>query len=256
LNVFFLFCPFSFSRSIDEDEDNYNNLNGPLIFVNSALNLSIDSSTPPTHSDRSVQIKSRLSERSENDVHNHRKVMNNHIQPHQLNPRCSTSYTRLPHSLRKKPPPFNSASQSGAIRPPLTVNPPIRRQFPQFESVRTPVQKSPTTKQESPSTIPSEMFDCCQTYVLLKFFLLNSSNIEYFSESVPLTTERRSNHRQATSIEKGLNESETRSNYFRDTSKIREIMINVSKRLTSENDSIPGLPLVDTHCHFDLIFDR
>ena len=177
--------------------------------------------------------------------------MNNHIQPHQLNPRCSTSYTRLPHSLRKKPPSFNSTSQSGA-----TNNPLIRRPFPQFESVRTPIQKSPTTKQESPSTIPSEMFDCCQTYVLLKFFLLNSSDIEYFSESVPLTTERRSTQRQTTSIEKGLNEFESRSNYFRDTSKIRDIMINASKRLTAENDSIPGLPLVDTHCHFDLIFDR
>ena len=162
LNVFFI-CPFSFSRSIDEDEDNYNNLNGPLIFVNSSLNLSIDSSTPTTHSDRTVQIKSRLSERSEKEFHNHRKVMNNHIQPHQLNPRCSTSYTRLPHSLRNKNPSFNSPSQSGAIRSPIINNPPIRRQFPQFESVRTPVQKSPTTKQESPSTIPSELFDCCQT---------------------------------------------------------------------------------------------
>jgi hypothetical protein len=30
-------------------------------------------------------------------------------------------------------------------------------------------------------------------------------------------------------------------------------MINVSQRLTQDHDSIP---IVDTHCHFDLIFDR
>jgi glucuronate isomerase len=33
-------------------------------------------------------------------------------------------------------------------------------------------------------------------------------------------------------------------------------MINASKRLTQNQDSISELPIVDTHCHFDLIFDR
>jgi hypothetical protein len=111
-------------------------------------------------------------------------------------------------------------------------NPPLRRPSPQFESVRTPVQKSP-------STIPSELYDCCQT-------------------SGSLTTQRRSlqrnSHRQST--ENNINESENRSNYFRDVKKVRDIMLNVSKRLTQDLDSLTSLPIVDTHCHFDLIFDR
>jgi hypothetical protein len=57
-------------------------------------------------------------------------------------------------------------------------------------------------------------------------------------------------------MESNFNESEARSNYFRQVAKIREIMINVSKRLIQENDSISSIPIVDTHCHFDLIFDR
>ena len=68
--------------------------------------------------------------------------------------------------------------------------------------------------------------------------------------------QRNSQHQTLTTIETNLNESETRSNYFRDVAKIREIMIRASKRLRKENDPISKLPLVDTHCHFDLIFDR
>jgi hypothetical protein len=98
--------------------------------------------------------------------------MNNHIQQHQPNPRCPTSYTRLPNSLRKTTPAFNPTPQSGGIRSSITNNLSNCRQFPQFESVRTPVQKSPTKKQESPSIIPSELFDCCQTYVFLILFLI------------------------------------------------------------------------------------
>ena len=65
-----------------------------------------------------------------------------------------------------------------------------------------------------------------------------------------MTTHRHSLPRQ------GSTESEARSNYFRNVKQIREVMINVSKRLITESDILPGLPLVDTHCHFDLIFDR
>lgn len=57
-------------------------------------------------------------------------------------------------------------------------------------------------------------------------------------------------------MENNYNESEARSNYFRDVSKIRQIMMNVSKRLTQDIDPMTRLPIVDTHCHFDLIFDR
>ena len=33
-------------------------------------------------------------------------------------------------------------------------------------------------------------------------------------------------------------------------------MINASKRLTQDQNCLIDLPIVDTHCHFDLIFDR
>jgi hypothetical protein len=152
----FLFSLFS----IDDDEDDDINLNGPLIFVNSSLSLSLNSTNNSTPiSDQKILFKSCLSERSEKEYHNNRKGINNHNQYHQPNLRCSTNYTRLPHSLRNK----NHPSQSGTIRSPMFNNPPIRHKFPQFESVRTPVQKSLIIKQESPSTIPSELFDCCQT---------------------------------------------------------------------------------------------
>jgi len=132
--------------------------------VNSSLNLSMNSNSPTTTvSDQTVSFKSRLSERSEKEFHNNRKLMNNRNQHYQPNLHNPTNYTRLPHSLRNKNPSFNHPSQSGAIRSPLINNPPIRRQFPEFESVRTPVQKSPIINQEIQSTIPSELFDCCQT---------------------------------------------------------------------------------------------
>ncbi len=67
---------------------------------------------------------------------------------------------------------------------------------------------------------------------------------------------QRNSQRQLTTIENNFNASEVRSNYFRDVSKIREIMMNASKRLTQDLDSTSTLPIVDTHCHFDLIFDR
>jgi hypothetical protein len=199
--------------SIDEDDDI--NLNSPLVFVNRSLNLPVDS---PTISDQTATSKSRLSERSKKEFHPNG---NNH---HQFYPHCPTNYTRLPHSLRNKNP-----SPTGSLPLSLTNNPPLRRPSPQFETVRTPIQKSP-------STIPFELFDCCQTSV----------------------SQRRS-HRQSTTtttMENNLNESENRSNYFREVKTIREIMLNVSKRLTQDLDSSTSLPIVDTHCHFDLIFDR
>jgi hypothetical protein len=123
----------------------------------------MNSSSPTTVSDPTLSFKSRQSERSEKEFHNNQKVMNNHNQYHLSNSYSSTNYTRLPHSLRNKNPSFNHPSQLGSIRSPIISNPSIRRQFPQFESVRTPVQKSSMIKQESQSTIPSELFDCCQT---------------------------------------------------------------------------------------------
>ncbi|CAF1016011.1 unnamed protein product [Rotaria sordida] len=221
--------------TIDEDEDDDINLSQSIIIVNSSLHLPVD----PIISNQTISMKARLSERTEKEFYNHRKVKMNSYDP---SPHFSRSYTRLPHSLRN----MNSL-ESGTIRSPTMITPAFRRQFPQFESVRTPVQKSSMIKQEFQSKIPSELFDCCQT------------------ETVSLTTEiittqrsvnQRNSQRQTTTIETSLNESEARLNYFRDVEKIREIMINVSKRLIQENDSITKIPIVDTHCHFDLIFDR
>ena len=50
--------------------------------------------------------------------------------------------------------------------------------------------------------------------------------------------------------------AKSRSSNFYDGAKVREIMINASKRLTNDLDSLTSLPIVDTHCHFDIIFDR
>lgn len=96
----------------------------------------------PAVGEQNIAFKSRLSERSQKEYHQNRNYQPN--------------FTRLPHSLRNKNPSFHHPSQSGTIRPAIINNPSMRRQFPQFESVRTPVQKSQ-------STIPSEVFDCCQT---------------------------------------------------------------------------------------------
>ena len=75
-----------------------------------------------------------------------------------------------------------------------------------------------------------------------------------------MTTKRNPNQRYSlqstTTIENSLNESEARSNYFRSVATIREIMVNASNRLTKDIGSMSTLPIVDTHCHFDLIFDR
>ncbi|CAF4225344.1 unnamed protein product, partial [Rotaria sp. Silwood2] len=225
----------------DEDEDDYINLSQSIIIVNSSLNLPVD----PITSNQTITMKPRLSECTVKQYHNNRKVtMNNY----EASPRFPKNYTRLPHSLRNMNSSFNHPSQLGKIRSPTFMNPPIRRQVPQFESVRTPVQNPSMIKQESPSTtIPSEVFDCCQT----KTVCLTTEII-----TTQRSVNQRNSQRQTTTIETGLNESEARSNYFRDVAKIREIMTNVSKRLTKENDSTTKLPIVDTHCHFDLIFDR
>ncbi|CAF3653405.1 unnamed protein product [Rotaria socialis] len=225
--------------TIDEDDDNFN---GPIAIVNSSLNM------PPDSTNSNQPMKSRLSDRSEKEYHNNRKMtINNHSQYSAPNPHCSTSYTRLPHALRNMSPAFNHSSQSGTIRPLINTARPIRRQYPQFESVRTPVHKSLSlTQQQSPSTIPSEVFNCCQT-----------ENISLTTESITIKrNSRQRNSQQSTSIETSLNESEARSNYFRNVANIREIMINASNRLTKDIGSISTLPIVDTHCHFDLIFDR
>ena len=134
---FFLFLFFIFS--IDDDEEDELNLNGPLIFVNRSLNLSINSNSIPN---KKISYKSRLSEPLGKD-----QKLN-----HQSNQCCPINYTRLPHSLRTKNPSFNSPLQSGQIRPILNSTQSIRRHTPQFESVRTPIQKASL-----------ELIDCCQT---------------------------------------------------------------------------------------------
>ncbi|CAF1183641.1 unnamed protein product [Rotaria sordida] len=73
---------------------------------------------------------------------------------------------------------------------------------------------------ESQSSIPSELLDCCD-----------------------------SNQRsQSTSIENNSDYWDS----FHTSVMLRETMINISKRLIKTK----SLPMVDTHCHFDLIFDR
>lgn len=66
----------------------------------------------------------------------------------------------------------------------------------------------------------------------------------------------RNSQQELTTIEANLNESDARASYLRDNVKIREIMLDASKRLTSDNALVSNIPVVDTHCHFDLIFDR
>lgn len=62
--------------------------------------------------------------------------------------------------------------------------------------------------------------------------------------------------RSTTSIEQSLIDSEERSTYFQNVTQTREIMRNVSQRLREDLDPSIPFPLVDTHCHFDLIFER
>ncbi|UJR26729.1 hypothetical protein I4U23_008044 [Adineta vaga] len=202
------------------------NLQGPLIFINSALNISTKSDTSSLISNQHMSNRTSMNEQS-------KKNHQNYFQS--PSPICPTSYARLPYPLRQKQTLFNS-SPTEPIRLPKSNLPAARRSLPQFESVRTPAQKTSTI-------IPSELFDCCQT------------------EAVCLKTEvirtRRSfNQRNSTTMEWKINESEARANYFRDVAKIREIMLNVSKRLTTDNNLMSPLRIVDTHCHFDLIFDR
>ncbi|UJR22372.1 hypothetical protein I4U23_025434 [Adineta vaga] len=81
-------------------------------------------------------------------------------------------------------------------------------------------QSVPTPTEKCHSFIPSELLDCCQSNKRQQVVSIKNKS-EYwdsFHTSVPL----------------------------------RETMINISQRLI-KNQSIP---IVDTHCHFDLIFDR
>ena len=189
------------------DDDNDINLNSPVVINNRSLNLSVDS---PTNANQTAPLKSRHSDRPK--THHH-----------QYHPRIPTNYTRLPHSLRDKNSPLNYSSPTGSLSSPLMFDTPLRRPSPQFETIRTPAQKSP-------SIIPSELFDCCQTSA----------------------SHRRSHRRSTPNMENNLNDS----NHYHEAKNIREIMVKASKRLTKDLDSSTSLPIVDTHCHFDLIFDR
>ncbi|CAF0849742.1 unnamed protein product [Adineta steineri] len=229
------------AMSRDDSEDNNIDLSSSLVFVNSSLHLQRKSDILPTTRDQNRSIKSHLNEPSKQEYHSNQKLINSHAQNPRFNQRGSTNFTRLPHSLRDKNGSFNSPSSPGTFQPSAANNPFGRRSYPQFESVRTPMQNSSTRKQESQSKIPSEVFNCCQTETVR-----SSTDIS--------STQRNVNRRYSTTTENQLNESEMRSNYFRDVTKIRDIMLNASKRLTNEND-LP-IPIVDTHCHFDLIFDR
>lgn len=75
------------------------------------------------------------------------------------------------------------------------------------------------------------------------------------------TTRRRATHgnhqhQELTTTEKNLVESEARSNYFRQVETTRDVMMNVAQRLTRGLPPSMIIPIVDTHCHFDLIFER
>jgi hypothetical protein len=51
-------------------------------------------------------------------------------------------------------------------------------------------------------------------------------------------------------------ESNSLSVQLQHTDKIREFMQHVCQRLTKNLDMSTFIPIVDTHCHLDLIFDR
>ena len=75
-----------------------------------------------------------------------------------------------------------------------------------------------------------------------------------------MPSQRRSVHgyyqRQLTTTENNLNQSDARANHSRDVKKVRDIMANVSNRFVRDHGVRSALSIVDTHCHFDLIFDR
>lgn len=105
----------------------------------------------------------------------------------------------------------------------------------------------------------------CSTVVKRNFsplsFFVYSLTSSHSSETTASLTEhrpssQRNSRRQSTTIENTFTENEARANYFRNVEKTREIMLQASKRLTKDLLPSSSLPMVDTHCHFDLIFDR
>ncbi|CAF1453084.1 unnamed protein product [Adineta ricciae] len=212
--------------TVEVDKDRDIDLHDPLIFPNNSSNLTVKSDTPSSSSDQSMPTKKSSDDHSKKMYYN---------QSRSFTPNYPTSYARLPHSLRQQQTLFNSSSPIESPRLPI-ANPPInRRSFPHFESVRTPAPKA--------TFIDPDLFDCCQ-----------SENIYFKTETI--RTRRSVDQRHLTTIETTLLESEARSNYFRDVKNIREIMLDASKRLTTDNNLMLPLSIVDTHCHFDLIFDR
>ncbi|CAF3511212.1 unnamed protein product [Adineta steineri] len=77
-----------------------------------------------------------------------------------------------------------------------------------------------TPTQESHSFIPPELLDCCESNQKQQS-ILNKNQSEYWDK-------------------------------FHTSALLRETMIKISKRLIKTE----SIPIVDTHCHFDLIFDR
>ena len=57
-------------------------------------------------------------------------------------------------------------------------------------------------------------------------------------------------------MENNLTQLDARTNRFLDVKKVRDVMANVSERFIREHGVRSALSIVDTHCHFDLIFDR
>lgn len=150
--------------SFDDDNDDNLNLNGSAVIINSTINLPVERLSSPVNSDQKVKVKSRLSEPAAKDFLNNRKTTTrNYDQYYVPNSHGPTNYTRLPHALRNASPTFSHPNQSNTVRSLINSNP-IRRQYPQFESVRTPINKSLSImKTESPRSMPSELFNCCQT---------------------------------------------------------------------------------------------
>ena len=134
-----------FPRVDDDDDDDSKEASshGTRTVVNSPLDQSMDSSTSTTVS---------TSVESPREISNPPPLINTHLKPTNQPP---MNYVRLPHALRSQTPSFYQSSPSNPIRS-------GRRSFPLFESVRTPMQRSPIPPKYSSSAIPSMFLDCCQ----------------------------------------------------------------------------------------------
>ena len=129
-----------FSSRIDDDiadNDDRSTRNGSLVFVNSSLNPSVHTKLPSTMIDHSVLLRPNFSD---------------HAQPRipQYHPSPPTNFIRLPHLLRNSNPPLRSSLPSGCASISSMNHLRSRHSMPAVET-------------SVPSSIPEEIFNCCQT---------------------------------------------------------------------------------------------